>query len=472
MEVQFQAYEYQADGTLREARYAFTGSTTAGWSVSRNGQPVLSLGEGYRLLRSERCGVCSTDLARRYLPFPLPQVTGHEVVALDEDGQRYAVEINAPPIARGVESDCPFCRLMPNHCPDRLVLGIHDLPGGFGPYILAPIHALHAIPDALSGDPAVLVEPLAAALRAVETIAPAHGQRIAVLGPRKLGMLVVAALAAWRRRDALDFDIVAVARRQSLLDLGQQIGADEIVLAGAVEPKPQAFDVVIDCTGSPEGLETAIRSARSEVHLKSTHGQAAAGLNHLTELVVDELAIERFENSALPPALDDARPLVAWLSGGQPPPGLGAGADVRVAASPAALLERLEAVPPPNALPRVDAAVVDSVRGIEEAIRPRDDREVSVVRPRGSILLAEPPRADLDASPLVRAVWERGLQLTSSRCGDFAAAIALLESDAELRAAAPRLITHRFTAAQAPEAFQAAASRDSVKAVVQHEIPS
>ncbi|MEZ5366567.1 MAG: hypothetical protein R2748_30570 [Bryobacterales bacterium] len=77
------------------------------------------------MLRSERCGVCSTDLARRFLPFPLPQITGHEVVALDEHGTRYAVEINAPPIARGVETDCPFwCRLMPNHCPDRLVLGI------------------------------------------------------------------------------------------------------------------------------------------------------------------------------------------------------------------------------------------------------------------------------------------------------------------------------------------------------------
>ena len=29
--------------------------------------------------------VCSTDLARRFLPFPLPQVTGHELIARDEE---------------------------------------------------------------------------------------------------------------------------------------------------------------------------------------------------------------------------------------------------------------------------------------------------------------------------------------------------------------------------------------------------
>ena len=69
---------------------------------------------------------------------------------------------------------------------ERLVLGIHDLPGGFGPWMLVPVHGALPIPDALPSATAVLVEPFAAALRAVERIAPRKGDRIGVLGPRRL----------------------------------------------------------------------------------------------------------------------------------------------------------------------------------------------------------------------------------------------------------------------------------------------
>jgi threonine dehydrogenase-like Zn-dependent dehydrogenase len=261
-----------------------------------------------------------------------------------------------------------------------------------------------------------------------------------------------------------------MARRAELLTIAREVGADEAIAVQGNEPNPQLCDVVIDCTGSPEGLDLALRAARREVHLKSTHGRPAAGLRRLTALVVDELSIQRLDAANLPPPLDRPRPVVAWLSRRQPPRALSANADLRFADSPAALLERLEAVPPSNGLPRVDATVVDSVRAIEAVIRPCENRQVSLVRPRGAILLAEPPADDLAASPLVRAIWERGLRLSSSRCGNFAAAIALLESDQSLRAVAPRLITHRFPAARLTEAFAAAAGRDSIKAVIEHEI--
>src|SRR5207249_2809327 len=107
--------------------------------VVREGREHLRLGPGYRLLRVSRCGVCATDLARRQLPFPLPQVTGHEVVAVADDGTPVVVEINASHAARALPPDawCADCRRgLGTHCPDRLVLGIHDLPGGFGPWLL------------------------------------------------------------------------------------------------------------------------------------------------------------------------------------------------------------------------------------------------------------------------------------------------------------------------------------------------
>jgi threonine dehydrogenase-like Zn-dependent dehydrogenase len=41
-----------------------------------DGSEKISLGPGYSLIKVVYCGVCSTDLSREHLPFPLPQVTG------------------------------------------------------------------------------------------------------------------------------------------------------------------------------------------------------------------------------------------------------------------------------------------------------------------------------------------------------------------------------------------------------------
>jgi threonine dehydrogenase-like Zn-dependent dehydrogenase len=424
MRVEFDALEYGGDGRFAPVRCVFEGDTEAGWTVLRNGAAHLTLGAGYRLLRVISCGVCSTDLARRFLPFPLPQITGHEVLAEDEEGRRCVVEINASHLARGEVGECPFCRGgLATHCPERLVLGIHDLPGGFGPWILAPRNAVLPLPDEIPDDAGVLVEPLAAALNAVDRIQARAGETIAVLGPRRLGMLVVAALAARRNAGGCDFRILALARHPHLLDLASRFGATDLRLVeggGTALPDGLA-DVVIDTTGNPEAFELAIRLARREVHLKSTHGQPAGGVEHLTEFVVDELRLVPFAE--------------------------------------------LEAEEAPE-LPRPLCCVVGDTEQFSRAIRPVNGREEAAIMPRGQILLRHD--ADVGNSPLLRAVRDRGLQLSSSRCGDFRSALDLLGRDAGLREIGARLITHRFPAANMAHAFEVAAAPDCVKAVIEH----
>jgi len=467
MRVEFQAPEYHADGSFRPATYSFEGSLDGGWAVAREGKRELELGAGYRLLESAACGICATDLARRYLPFPLPQIIGHEVLAVDDSGQRFVVEINASHLARGLETDCPFCRAgLVTHCPERVTLGIDRLPGGFGPYILAPVGAVIPVPDAIPSAAAVLVEPLAAALHAVTTVSPKPGESVAVLGPRRLGMLVIAALSAFRNRargpendDA--FTILALARRQEMLDLAMELGADRGLLVGdsGDDLLSGLADVVIDTTGTPEGLDLAVRIAGREVHLKSTHGRGAGGLEHLTELVVDELRIGRFNESDVD--LGDAT--VAWLASTEVPADLEANRMLR--GEPRAMLAELESRPSASGLPRADVAVVDTVKQIDRAIRPRPDREIPLVKPGGAILVRKSTRAG-GASPLVEAIVNRGLNLTSSRCGDFEQALALMLADPELARVGERLITHRFPTRAIAEAFEIAASPACIKAVI------
>lgn len=453
--VEFDAFDYCADQSFAKARYRLKGSTERGFEVERDGQVALELGPGYRALRVKQCGVCSTDLARHFLPFPLPQVIGHEVVALDENGQRFVVEINASHDARGVAHDCAFCSAgLPTHCPDRVTLGIDALPGGFGPWILAPVAACLAVPDDVPDSDAVLVEPLAAALHAVNTVQPRSGERIAVLGPRRLGMLVVAGLAAMRD----GYEVVAVVRNPALAGLARQFGADQVAAVGDDDTHlHEAFDVVIDTTGSPAGLERAVRLARREVHLKSTHGQVAAGVRFLTELVVDELAIEPFIEAGR-----DRR--VAWLPSESPSDEFVTRNEVQ-RGSAVDLAANYECSAAGMQLPRADQAVAGSAADVEAAIRPVSGREQPLIRPRGAIQLL--PNASVADSPLLAAVRDRGLRLSSSRCGDFAQALDLL-TNSSLRGVGQRLVTHHFDAAELPEAFATAGGRDCIKAVVRH----
>lgn len=414
--MRFEAVEHRADGSLGTARYEVDGSTQGGWRLRRDDSPYLEVGAGFRLLRTSHCGVCSTDLARHHLPFPLPQVTGHEIVARDDDGRLVAIEINASHAARALPTHdwCALCRTgLPSHCPDRLVLGIHALPGGFSPWVLAPVDAVVLLPDALDPLEATLLEPFAAAWHAVQTIAPDDGDVVAVLGVGRLGSLLVAALRAQRERGGGRCEIVAVARGAAAAR-ARALGADRVLPVDEALRVGRMADVVIESTGVPEGLVLALGLARREVHLKSTTGRPAGGLTHATELVVDELRLV---------------PAHVTLRG---------------------------------------APIAASLAEIDAAIRPDPGFERSLVGPRGAIAVAAHPG---ETEPLLHAVGGLGMCVTSSRCGDFRDALApfawlAARPERPLRS----LITHVLPAARLAEGYATASRPDAVKVVMQHDV--
>lgn len=474
--VAFSAPEYQADGSIHPISYEFSGDPEDGWEIRRAGHAHLRLGEGYRLLRVSHCGICATDLARRHLPFRLPQITGHEVVALDTNGAAVAVEINASHAARGLvrEDWCAMCRQnLPTHCPERLVLGIHDLPGGFSPWILAPVDNIVPLPPTIRPATATLVEPFAAALHAVQNLAPAEGDSVAVLGPRRLGSLVIAALAAMRRRSGQRFDIVAVTRRPQTHALARALGADRVIDAAAASALHDLADVVVETSANPDGLLLATQLAKREVHVKSTTGQPTLGLAHLTELVVDEIALVALDDAEyLRNRLKSCPDRVAMLLGADLSPAIAAklesqGLTVIAGEDPAALAAVLaeDSRVPLNA---ADLAVVTSLGAIDTVIRPRTGQERGLVRPRGTIAVADvgQPRGGLLA-----AILDRGLRFTTTRCGAFRPAVELLaDPDTALGERLGELmVTDILPAERLAAAFARAASPDSIKVIATHD---
>jgi threonine dehydrogenase-like Zn-dependent dehydrogenase len=257
-------------------------------------RPVPPPGEA--LVRVRLAGICNTDLeiVRGYMGFR--GVLGHEFVGTVEEaedrsliGQRVVGEINAYCGA------CSTCRAgRPTHCPHRTTLGIWGRDGAFAEYLTLPVRNLHRVPDTISDEEAVFTEPLAAALEILEQVHLRPTDRVVVLGDGKLGLLVAQVLAL------MGCDLLAVGRHQEKLAILARRG---IPTALASEAEGLAADVVVECTGRPEGFTAARRILRPRgmLVLKSTyHGGVEADL---TGLVVDEITLVGSRCGPFPPAL-------------------------------------------------------------------------------------------------------------------------------------------------------------------------
>ncbi len=467
MNIQFHALEYRIDGKFQSADYVFEGDMENGWQIHRNREKHLKLGKGYKLLRNRMCGICATDLSRRFLPFPLPQVIGHEIVAIDmETMEKSAVEINDTSYYRGEHPMDLYClENLYTHTPGRMVLGIDRLPGGFGPYTLAPKKSIIPI-GCLNDYAGVLVEPFAAALHAVLASTPKTGDSIAVVGPRRLGTLLVAALNAFRKSSGIDFEIVAVARHRDLLDLCHCFGSDRGIDLQHEDEKNshKQFDIVYDTTGTESGFRLSLWMAKKEIHLKSTSGKPVLGLKNLTSLVVDELSILPFNEETIHFKWKNENrdnPEIYVAKGVNP--GILADRSVHRLDCTAAV-KLLQGKLFKDRLPRFDLAIASSPEEIDAIIRPVEASETSLVRPRGAILFA----GDTAGNPLLRFIQDGG-RLRSSRCGDFEPAIRLLQENPELSDAMSQfLVSHVFPTSELEKAFQYAAKSSSRKVVVKH----
>ena len=237
-------------------------------------------------------GICGSDLSTvdgrssRYFEdvVSFPFVPGHEVVGtLQDSGDRVVVEPVLGCIPRAIQPPCPACaegrtggceRVAFGHLAPGLQIGFcRDTGGGWSTAGLVAHEAqLYAVPDALSDDDAVMVEPTACAVHAALDAKVDAGDRVAVLGAGTLGLCTVAALTHLSAPATL----LVGARYAHQRDLAAELGAQVVVapdqLARAVRRSARSLrasgtltggaDVVIDCVGSDESLAQALAMVR------------------------------------------------------------------------------------------------------------------------------------------------------------------------------------------------------------------
>jgi threonine dehydrogenase-like Zn-dependent dehydrogenase len=227
--------------------------------------------EGFALIRLIYGGICNTDLELLRGYYGFSGTPGHEfvgeVVEADDRawiGRRVVGEIN---LACG---KCEWCRRkLGRHCPRRTVLGIVKHPGAFRELLTLPVENLHRVPREISNEHAVFVEPLAAACEILDQVRIPVGERVAVLGDGKLGLLIGQVLKAHGA------EVHQYGRHREKLRITEECGID----ARMARKLPVAeYEFVVDSTGSSEGLRQAVQMARPRgtVVMKSTvHGLVA-----------------------------------------------------------------------------------------------------------------------------------------------------------------------------------------------------
>jgi alcohol dehydrogenase len=232
-------------------------------------QPLPRIPDGFARIRLLAAGICSTDLELQRGYYGFSGTPGHEFVGEVTDcadkswlGKRVCGEIN---LACG---ECEWCkRKLGRHCPTRTVLGIVKHPGSMREYLTLPIRNLHRVPNSMTNEQAVFVEPVAAACEILDQVKIPKGERVAVLGDGKLGLLIAQVLQASGAKVQL------FGRHRDKMKLVEPTGVTT-ELAGDKMPQ-RAFRYTVDSTGSSAGLSTAIAMTepRGTVIMKSTvHG--------------------------------------------------------------------------------------------------------------------------------------------------------------------------------------------------------
>lgn len=215
-------------------------------------------GAGEVVVDVERAGVCGTDAeffsgAMAYLhsdQAAYPIRIGHEwsgVVA------EVGTEVDPAWLGRRVTGDtmlgcgtCERCTGGRQHlCADRYEIGIRNgWPGALAEKLPVPVRALHPLPDAVGPALGALVEPGGNALRAVRGAALSPGERLLVLGPGTIGLLV-AQIAA-----AQGAEVHLVGLPGPSLDFARSLGLDHAWTAGTLPDL--RFDAVVDASNAAD----------------------------------------------------------------------------------------------------------------------------------------------------------------------------------------------------------------------------
>jgi threonine dehydrogenase-like Zn-dependent dehydrogenase len=259
-------------------------------------------GDDWIRLKPLLSGICGSDLGLlngRNSPYLTPMISmpftpGHEIVAQTMDelpglpkGSRVVMDPVLSCAPRGV-APCVWCATgRQSRCDHvtggRVSAGLQtgfcaDTGGGWSRQLVAHASQLHPVPDDLTNERAVLVEPISTAVHSVRRIQVPAGASVLLIGAGTVGLFTLMALREFTQAGP----IYVVAKHGHQRARAKELGATEVF-----EPKRAAralrratggslqqpafgddfllggADLAFECTGGAAGLSTALRLVRA-----------------------------------------------------------------------------------------------------------------------------------------------------------------------------------------------------------------
>jgi L-iditol 2-dehydrogenase len=234
--------------------------------------PVL---EGGALVRMEAAGVCAADrmIYKGDSPWELtfPFIPGHEnvgtILELDAGaGARWGVAesdmvVNEVMVPCGA---CPLCRRQRFHlCRNGRHIGSR-LPGGWAERMAIPPEArVWRVPDGLAPEEAVLAEPLACGIHAIERADPGKGETIVISGIGAIGAGALAYVAAVKPVREIIALVTTPERASIARELGASVAIDVTATDAAAELHERTDgmgpDHYVDFTGVTASVDLGFR---------------------------------------------------------------------------------------------------------------------------------------------------------------------------------------------------------------------
>jgi threonine dehydrogenase-like Zn-dependent dehydrogenase len=255
-------------------------------------------------VRNRLCGICASDLSLLFVdaepsiaPVALPGhqrlFLGHEVVGHVTEvgpgvtrvkmGDRVIMDtrFQGPNcLTQEIDPPCRYCTegnymLCENASAET---GPRGVGGGWGDGFTAHETEVYPVPDDLSDEQAMMIEPISTGVRAALCRTPRPGERALIVGTGIVGLNTLQSL----RAVSPACHITVIARHPHQVEMARRLGADEIVTGGdgyqATARITNAklyegmfgnrmllggFDVIYDCVGSAHTLQDSLRWARA-----------------------------------------------------------------------------------------------------------------------------------------------------------------------------------------------------------------
>ena len=231
--------------------------------------PKPVIGPGEILVKIMASGICGSDVMEWYRIKKAPLVLGHEIAGeiaeVGEGVMKYGIG-NRVFVSHHIPCNtCHYCLRGYHTACETLHTTNYD-PGGFAEYVRIPLlnvdRGVFLLPDELSFEDGVFIEPLACVVRGQRVANLQPGQSVLILGSGISGLLhllLARSLGAGR--------IVATDISEYRLRLARQLGADEVISAKENIPDcmrrindGRLADLVIVCTGAPAAFTQALKS--------------------------------------------------------------------------------------------------------------------------------------------------------------------------------------------------------------------